>query len=109
MLPHFLFVEGSMKRIKMTVQSEKTFEEGFEEYVLDMKARNLREGTIRHYQQAIKQIYKRIPEDTPISQMSEKTMPEFIVALRDDPKINEVSAMSATALSCSLMNRAMFS
>lgn len=80
-----------MKRIKMTVQSEKNFEEGFEEYVLDMKARNLREGTIRHYQQAIKQIYKRIPEDTLISEMSENTMPEFIVALRDDPKINEVS------------------
>lgn len=80
-----------MKRIRMTVQNDKTFGEGFEEYVLDMKARNLREGTIRHYQQAIKQIYKRIPEDTLISKMSENTMPEFIVALRDDPKINEVS------------------
>ena len=46
--PIFSFVEGSMKRIKMTIQDNKTFGEGFEEYVLDMKARNLREGTIRH-------------------------------------------------------------
>ena len=37
-----------MKRIKMTVQSEKTFEEGFEEYVLDMKARNLRGALCNH-------------------------------------------------------------
>ena len=46
--PISYYVEGSMKRIRMTVQNDKTFGEGFEEYVLDMKARNLREGTIRH-------------------------------------------------------------
>ena len=36
-----------MDRIKMNHKMDKTFEEGFEEYVLDMKARNLRQGTIR--------------------------------------------------------------
>ena len=30
----------------MNHKMDKTFEEGFEEYVLDMKARNLRKGTI---------------------------------------------------------------
>ena len=35
-----------MDRIKMNHNMDKTFEEGFEEFVLDMKARNLRQGTI---------------------------------------------------------------
>ena len=35
-----------MDRIKMNHKMDKTFEEGFEEYVLDMKARNLRQGTL---------------------------------------------------------------
>lgn len=38
-----------MDRIKMNHKMDKTFEEGFEEFVLDMKARNLRQGTISHY------------------------------------------------------------
>ena len=47
--PHFLlFWRVFMDRIKMNHKMDKTFEEGFEEYVLDMKARNLRQGTIRH-------------------------------------------------------------
>lgn len=79
------------KKIKMCVPTEKTFAEGFDEYILDCKARNLRDGTIAHYQAAIPQIYKRIPPDTPISSLSEKTMPNFIIALRDDPNLNEVS------------------
>lgn len=79
------------KKMKMCAGTEKTFEEGFAEYILDCKARNLREGTIVHYQAAIPQIYKRIPADTPISDLNEKTMPQFIIALRDDPKLNEVS------------------
>ena len=35
-----------MDRIKINHKMDKTFEEGFEEYVLDMKARNLLQGTI---------------------------------------------------------------
>ena len=75
----------------MCFPNEKTFREGFEEYILDCKARNLRDGTINHYQESIKQIYKRVPPDTLISDLDEYTMPDFIVALRDDPNLNEVS------------------
>lgn len=77
--------------MRMCADNGKTFEEGFAEYILDCKARNLREGTIAHYQSSILQIYKRIPADTLISSMNEKTMPKFIVSLRDDPNLNEVS------------------
>ena len=80
-----------MKKIKMITTDSKTFEEGYREYVLDMKSRNLRDGTIRHYDQSIKQIYKRIPPDTLISEMDTSTVPNFIIELRDDPKLNDVS------------------
>ena len=42
-----------MKKMRMCFPREKTFEDGFKEYVLDYKARNLREGTINHYQEII--------------------------------------------------------
>ena len=63
-----------MKKIRMCFPNEKTFKEGFEEYILDCKARNLRDGTISHYRESIKQIYKRIPPDTPISHFSPQTI-----------------------------------
>ena len=80
-----------MDRIKMTAKMDKTFEEGFEEYVLDMKGRNLRQGTITHYQESIKQIYKRIPPTTMISTFSKRTMKEFYIALRESGTLNDVS------------------
>lgn len=73
-----------MKKIRMRFPNEKTFREGFEEYILDCKARNLRDGTINHYQESIKQIYKRITPDTLISSMCQQTMANFYISLRDD-------------------------
>ena len=81
----------SKKKMRMCAVTGKTFEEGVAEYILDCKARNLRNGTIIHYEEAAKQIYKRIPADTPIAELSTQTMPDFIIALREDPNINEVS------------------
>ena len=80
-----------MRKIRMCVDVETTFAEGFGEYILDCKSRNLRDGTIRHYRESIKQIYKRVPADTLISDMDEYTVPEFIIALREDPNLNDVS------------------
>lgn len=39
-----------MARIRMSASTEKTFADGFEEYIFDMKSRNLRQGTIKHYE-----------------------------------------------------------
>ena len=38
-----------MQKMRMCFPREKTFEDGFKEYILDCKARNLRDGTIHHY------------------------------------------------------------
>lgn len=80
-----------MKKMRMCFPREKTFSDGFQEYILDCKARNLRDGTIHHYQESVKQIYKRIPPNTPISSLNQQTMQKFYIALRDDPNLNEVS------------------
>ena len=55
-----------MAKIKMQIANDRTFAEGCEEYLLDCKARNLRDGTIKHYVDSIKQIKKYIDEDTPL-------------------------------------------
>lgn len=52
-----------MRKIRMCVDVEKTFAEGFEEYILACKSRNLRDGIIRHDRESIKRIYKCIPAD----------------------------------------------
>ena len=66
-----------MRKMRMCFPKEKTFADGFEEYILDCKARNLREKTIHHYRESVKQIYKRIPSNTPISTMDKRTMTDF--------------------------------
>ena len=71
-----------MKKMMMCFPREKTFRDGFGEYILDCKARNLRDGTIQHHQESIKQIYKRISPDTPISSLNKQTMTNFYIALR---------------------------
>ena len=85
-----------VQKIQMSITVSKTFQEGFEEYILDCKARNLRQGTIVHYQDSIKQIYKFFSQDMKISDFDEKAMPRFIVALRENPRINDVSMASTT-------------
>lgn len=41
------------KLMKMKVTTEKTFRDGCEEYLLDFKTRNWREGTLKHYSDTI--------------------------------------------------------
>lgn len=47
-----------MKKIKMAVENDVTFEQGCEEYLVNCKARNLRDGTIKHYKDSMKQMFK---------------------------------------------------
>ena len=79
------------KLMKMTLATEKTFKDGCEEYLLDCKARNLREGTLKHYTDTMKQLYKYIPEDTPIEDLNATTFREFIIELRERSEINSQS------------------
>lgn len=80
-----------MKRIQLNNRKTMTFCEGVEEYLAGCRARNLREGTIRHYRDSIKTIYRFIPQDTLIASMDIGTVRKFITDCRDNLEINDVT------------------
>lgn len=47
-----------MKKIRMMQANSLTLEEGYNKYLDNCRARNLREGTINHYKQSYTQFYK---------------------------------------------------
>ena len=57
----------TMKKLKMTVSKELTFEEGCNRYLEYCRQRNLREGMIRHYRQSYGYFYKYFDKDMPIN------------------------------------------
>ena len=83
--------ENMMAKIKMVIENGLTFEQGCEEYILDCKARNLRQGTIKHYTDTMVQLKKYVGCDTLVKDMTKNTFDDFIIELRDNPVINEQS------------------
>ena len=61
------------KKLTMKVQTKMTLAEGVEEFILNCEARNLRPGTIKHYKDSVRQIYKVVPPETPIADIDEDT------------------------------------
>lgn len=80
-----------MAKIKMSIANNMTFKEGCEEYLLDCKSRNLRDGTLRHYRDSTRQIMKYIGGDTLIKEIDKEVIKNFIIQLRDNPELNDVS------------------
>ncbi len=80
-----------MKRMTMCIENDVTFSKGFDEYINDCKARNLRNGTLRHYTDSAKQIMKYIGADTLVKDIDKDTIDNFIMQLRDNPLLNDVS------------------
>ena len=54
------------KKLRLTMKTEMTLQEGIAEFYLNCEARNLRPGTIKHYKDSVVQIYKVVPPETPI-------------------------------------------
>lgn len=80
-----------MAKIRMELENELTFEEGCEEYLQDCKARNLRQGTIKHYTDTMKQIKKYIGADTLVKDITKEVVEDYIIELRENPVINDQS------------------
>lgn len=80
-----------MGKIKMAVENDVTFAEGCEEYILDCKARNLRGGTLRHYTDSARQIMKYIGENILIKDIDKDVIDDFIIQLRENPALNDMS------------------
>lgn len=81
------------KKIAMKKQTvEKTFKEGYAEFIIYCKVRNLRPATIKHYDDIVNYtIYKNICEDTIISNITQKTVDNFILFCKENNKQNDVT------------------
>ena len=66
----------------------KTFKEGFQEYLFNCKARGLREGTLRHYEQSYIQLIKYIDENIEIVDIDKNVFDSFIVNLGENKEVN---------------------
>lgn len=76
-----------MKRMRLCYKNDKTFKDGFEEFILNCKARNLREGTIKHYKEAYTQIIKYLNKDLLLSDINKKVFEGFIIEASKNDKI----------------------
>ena len=69
-----------------------TLAEGVEEFMLNCEARNLRPGTIKHYKDSVKQIYKVVPPETLLDDIDEDTWDTYKITLRKKAlSIREIS------------------
>ena len=79
------------KKIQMNVSNSMTFEEGCKEYLENCKARNLRNGTLRHYTDTITQLYKYIDPKMPIEEITIDLYDQFIKDLRSNNTMNDTT------------------
>lgn len=77
-----------MKRMKINLDNSLTFKEGFLEFIENCKSRNLRQGTLNHYQDSYKQLVKFIEEDTAIEELNKKTVDNFVKAYKANSTAN---------------------
>ena len=70
--------------MQMQKTNKITFEEGCNMYLENCRQRNLREGTINHYKQSYRQIYKYFEPDTPIEAITESAYNDYIIYLREN-------------------------
>lgn len=64
------------------------FKDGCNDFLLDCKARNLREGTLKHYTDTITQLYKYI---NPKEDINDVSISQLILALRQNPNLGSQS------------------
>ena len=82
-----------MKTKKVMGTSAMTFHAGCEAYLLNCRQRNLREATIKHYQQSYTQFYKQIAPDMPLKDFDVKVYEGYVRFLLDKLD-NDVSVNS---------------
>lgn len=77
----------SMRWMKINTDKGKTFKEVFDEFLLNCKARGLREGTISHYEQRYLQIKKYIDEDMKIVDINKSVFESTVIKIRENKEI----------------------
>lgn len=72
-----------MKTKKVMGASALMFRDGCAAYLLNCRQRNLREATIKHYQQSYTQFFKQIAPDMPLKDFDVKVYEGYVRFLLD--------------------------
>lgn len=81
-----------MKKVIMTMNDDNmTFSQGYEEFILYCKSRNLRPATINHYNETISCIYRFVEPSTPIGSINQATVDKFIIDCKTKLKIKDIT------------------
>lgn len=93
-----LVQKGLSMRKKLTMKKVNsiTFKEGCEEYINYCRARNLREGTIKHYRESIKTLSKFIGGDTLIQTMDKLSFDNFVIECKKKSNIKDTTLYTYT-------------
>lgn len=81
-----------MKRKMIEVSTkDMTFDRGFDEFIFNCRARNLRPATIQFYENSIRSIYKFVEPKMPIKNITKATVDNFIIGCQNDLDIKDVT------------------
>ena len=78
-----------MKKIEMTKKA--TLDQGYDEFIFNCKARNLREYTVKFYDNTIRTIYKFIEPKTYIDSITSDTVDNFILSCKKELDIKDTT------------------
>jgi integrase/recombinase XerD len=84
------------KKLKIQAEDSMKFYQGFNEFLDNCKARNLRPATIAHYQEGYKAITKFVDKDISIKDINKKTVDNFVENCKEKLNINSQSLFTYT-------------
>lgn len=80
-----------MKRQAIEMKTPVTLDEGYDEFIISCRVRNLRTATLETYDGRIKTIYKFIEPKTPIESINKSTVDSFILFMQNELNIEEIT------------------
>ncbi|WP_459481436.1 tyrosine-type recombinase/integrase [Clostridium saccharoperbutylacetonicum] len=70
---------------------DMTFDKGYEEFIFNCRARNLRPATIQFYDNLMRTVYKFIDPKEPIKNITQNTVDNFIISCKNELNIKDVT------------------
>lgn len=68
-----------------------TFDRGYDEFIFNCRARNLRPATIQFYDNSIRSIYRFIDPKMPIKDITKTTVDKFIIGCQNELDIKDIT------------------
>ena len=67
------------KKLKIKLENNLTFIQGFKEFIDNCKTRNLRPDTLKHYNEGYKAITRFTDKDISIPDINQSTVDKFVI------------------------------